>query len=112
MSRRKDDALLCCAASPEEAECCRQMREAGGINSDANLIRVALWSLADHMMIDVPSGIFDMRFTPGPDGNTQTKPNPKIKQDKPWEPPLPPKKPSRKHPWRQYREPLKGKTDG
>lgn len=77
-----------------------EMMRAGGITSDANLVRVALWSLADHMGLDVPNGVFDLRQYVGSAGQprvARTTPNPKVRQDRPWRQPKQPKT----HPWAQ-----------
>ena len=90
MARRQQDiATLCCPATSLEVCTVAQMRAACGATSDANLIRIALWSLADHMGIDPPSGVFDCR-TPGamkgaPSHNPKrATPGSKIRQDRPF----------------------------
>lgn len=49
------------------------------IDSDANLIRAALWSLGDHLGVDMPDGVFDMRRRGSGDKGGRTV-NPKISQ--------------------------------
>ena len=78
----KNDELVECACSPEEMEVIGRMRMAGGCDSDANLVRVALWKLAQHMdLLETPANAFQLR-------------NPKTRQ-----------RPKKKHPWREYTKP-------
>lgn len=104
MPRRADDCtMLCCACTEAEAAVVAAMKVAGGIDSDANLVRVALWSLADHMGLDMPNGVFDLRshaFSPAARAARQAagaksrrRPNPKIRQHGRPQP--------KDHPWRQ-----------
>jgi hypothetical protein len=109
MRRHDDTNTISVALSPSEAVVVDRMKEAGGIGSDANLMRVALWSLADHMGVDMPNGVFDLRQHIGNSKRRNLKkkkvqediPNPQVKQDKPWKAP----KPKRSHPWRAYQTP-------
>ena len=59
--RRKDDRLVAVAVSDSERDALTAMRIAVGIDSDANLLRTALWSLGDHIGVDMPNGVFDLR---------------------------------------------------
>lgn len=64
MARRPTDALVSVACSPDELQILAELRAAGGFTSDANAIRSALWSLADHYEIAMPNGVFDQRDRP------------------------------------------------
>ena len=78
MSRRADDvAMLSCALSEAEVGVIERMKELAVVGSDANLVRIALWSLADHYGLEMGRGVFDLR-TPGP--GKQTAPNPRVRQ--------------------------------
>ncbi len=66
MARRADDTLVSCSMDWNELAVLAEIRRAGGITSDANVIRTALWSLAEEMQIDMPNGVFDQRRPPGP----------------------------------------------
>jgi hypothetical protein len=84
MPRRVDDCTtLTCACTALETDVLGQMRAAGGVTSDANLVRIALWSLADHMGLDVPNGAFDLRHYAGGAPPVRV-PNPKVRQDRPF----------------------------
>lgn len=104
MPRRTDDILVSVAMSDQELAVLAEMRRSGSVDSDANLIRIALWSLADHLDLDVPLGVFDLRNhggslaqrPNGPRTTPKTRPNPHISQHQP---------PAKNHPWRQYRRP-------
>ncbi len=83
--RRDDDITIAFALSPEEAVILDCMAGSEHV-SRCNVIRTALWSLADHMGIDPPLGVFDMRQTPKELPPTQrkrarvTQPNQRIRQ--------------------------------
>jgi len=70
-----------CQCDPQETDVIGQMRAASGATSDANLIRVALWSLANQLGIEMSSDVFAVRV--------EAKA----------------RKPHARHPWRQYAEP-------
>jgi hypothetical protein len=79
MARRPGELVLQVALDATERAVIDEIRRAGGLDSDANAVRAALWSLADHMQLDVPNGAFDLR---NPSGHPRPKkPNPKIKQE-------------------------------
>jgi hypothetical protein len=79
MARRAGELVLQVAIDATERAVIDEIRRAGGLDSDANAVRTALWSLADHMQLDVPNGAFDLRH---PSGNHRPKnPNPKIRQE-------------------------------
>lgn len=94
MSRRSDEVTIVFQCSRAEAELLDQMR--GTTATRPNIVRVALWSLADHMGIDPAPGVFDLRdkerATRGPRKYiSKRKANPRISQHA---------KPSQDHPWR------------
>jgi len=100
MPRRSDDvSSITVACTSLEADTIAEMMRAAGVGSACNLVRIALWSLADHMGLDVPNRAFDLRTYQGAAGRQATRrttPNPKVKQDRPWKQP----KPGKAHPWR------------
>lgn len=101
MARRTDDVLVSVACDDAELAVLDEMRRSGAVDSNANLMRIALWSLADHLGLNVPSGVFDLRPWGGHVPRTgrtavgkstyKRKPNPKIRQHEP---------PRKNHPWR------------
>jgi len=62
-----------CELSKADRGVLDEMKVKAGVASDANLARVALWSLADHLGIDMADGVFDLR-------RAQKQRNPKISQ--------------------------------
>jgi hypothetical protein len=102
MSRRRADSAGKVDLDVSEAE--RQvigiLQAKGGLISIANVIRSALWSMADEMGVEMEPGVFDQRFhqiilPPGP--RHSTKPKVASNGGK--------KKPARNHPWREYTTP-------
>lgn len=83
--------------SCDERAAMDRMRAACAATSDPNLIRIALWSLADHLELEMPNGVFDLREHRGYTA-VHVK-NPKIRQHEPL-PRAKPKKPATDHPWR------------
>jgi len=65
MARRPADMLVSVACSPGELQILAELRAKGGFTSDANAIRSALWSLADHYEMDMQDGVFDQRHSQG-----------------------------------------------
>ena len=71
---------------------------AGEGTTRPNIIRTALWSLADHMGYDPPPGVFDLHLTPPPGRKrgtmrgTHSVPCPRIRQHQ---------KPPKSHIWRR-----------
>jgi hypothetical protein len=62
MSRRTTDVgVLSCACSHDEMACVDEMKLRAAVVSDADLVRVALWNLADHLQLDPVNGVFDLR---------------------------------------------------
>lgn len=53
--------MLSCACSAEEMACVDEMKVLAGVASDANLVRIALWNLADHLDMNPPNTVFDLR---------------------------------------------------
>jgi hypothetical protein len=53
--------ILCCELSDAERLMIHRMKQACRIDRDTNLVRTALWSLADEMGLEVPPGVFDLR---------------------------------------------------
>ncbi len=106
MPRRQDDvSSITVACTGLESDLVSEMMRASGCGSACNLIRVALWSLADHMGLDVPNGAFDLRTYQGSTGRIReprVQPNPKVRQDRPWKQP----KPNKIHPWRGEGKPV------
>jgi len=106
MPRRADDvSSITVACTGLEQDVISTMMAASGCGSACNLVRIALWSLADHMGLDVPNHAFDMRLyhgSRGRPGAVRTKPNPKVRQDRPWKQP----KPGKSHPWRGEGKPV------
>jgi len=51
--------------SHEERQALDHLKQLADVNSDANLARVALWSLADELGVDLPNGVFDRRHSTG-----------------------------------------------
>jgi hypothetical protein len=105
MARQPNTAsVLTCECSPEEREALDEMKRLASVGSDANLVRIALWSLADHLGVEMPDGVFDLRLGQG----GWWARNPKLKQDAACPPvPLPaprprpkPRRPAPTHPWR------------
>jgi hypothetical protein len=99
MSPRRFPLQLTCELSPKEHQLVDQMKQACGVASDANLARVALWSLADHLDLPMPNGVFDLREHGGQNKKVARSPNPKIRQD------APPRSSARvqpkSHPWQE-----------
>jgi hypothetical protein len=104
MPRRGDyRSLLTCELSQVERDVLDEMKRLAGIGSDANLARIALWSLGDHLGLELPDGVFDLRL-----GSGAWARNPRVRQDAACPPlPLPapiwratPKRPAADHPWR------------
>lgn len=62
MACREDRrAAIYVELSDDEYAACLEMMRAGAIASFPNLIRTALWSLGDHMDIEMGRGVFDHR---------------------------------------------------
>lgn len=74
------------------------MKIAAGVASDANLVRIALWSLGDHLGVDMPNGVFDLRERKGWI-YARKRANPKVRQHELF-PRAKPKAPAPNHPWR------------
>jgi hypothetical protein len=88
--------MLSCECSAAERELLDQMKAAAGVGTDANLVRIALWSLADHLDLEMGPTVFDLRGHGGPGRRVRRRPNPKIRQDVP----RPAQRPAPDHPWR------------
>jgi len=73
---RPTDRNLSVAFSVDEVAVLHAMQRATGCASHANLVRTALWSLAEFLRVDLPSGVFDLRENR--DGGRRTR-NPKIR---------------------------------
>lgn len=54
MPRRFYVSMLSCACTDIETAVIDEMKRAAGLTSDANLVRTALWSLADHLGVEMP----------------------------------------------------------
>lgn len=62
MARRDEDVkTLTVPATKDEAAVIDEMKIAAAVVTDADLVRVALWNLADHLDIEMPNGVFDLR---------------------------------------------------
>jgi hypothetical protein len=78
MTRRKDDDdLVCVGVSRTERITLDAMRRAAGATSDANLLRIALWSLAEHLEVAMTNDVFEQRDYRG--RHHIRRPNPKIR---------------------------------
>ena len=66
--RQSDTAMLSCACSRDEREAIDQMKAAAGLGSDADLVRTALWNFSEHLEMDFPMGVFDLRPCVGATG--------------------------------------------
>jgi hypothetical protein len=88
--------MLSCECTGAERDVLDQMKAAAGVGTDANLVRIALWSLADHLDLPMGPGVFDLRGIGGPGRRVRRRANPKIRQDVPFRQP----KPAPDHPWR------------
>jgi hypothetical protein len=91
--------MLSCECSADEREVLDRMKTAVLVKTDANLVRIALWSLADHLELEMGPSVFDLRkqTQSGPRDRVRRTPNPKIRQDRPYRQP----KPAPDHPWRR-----------
>src|SRR5688572_28228722 len=69
--------------SRDERAILDRMKVLAGVATDPNLLRIALWSLADHYDLEMPSGVFDLRESSG--HWTRTKRNPRIRQHEPYQ---------------------------
>lgn len=67
--------MISCAFDTREALAIAEMKRAGGVDSDANLVRIALWSLADHMGLDLPLGVLGIEPFANPACPTLTYPH-------------------------------------
>ncbi len=98
--RRANDHVTYFAQDDAERVAFTRLADAVGATSGANVIRIALWSLADHAGVDMPDGVWDLRTHDKvgvPRGATPPRvPNPRIRQDRPFRRP----KPAAAHPWR------------
>jgi hypothetical protein len=63
--RRQRERLACVGVTPEEDEVVGRIRAMCGVDSDANLLRIAVWSLADELGVKCPSPLFDCRRAGG-----------------------------------------------
>lgn len=107
MSRRPGPCLAI-DFSEDEKEVIGIMQARGGFTSGANVMRSALWSLADELGIELPNGVFDQRSHY--DGtanlvkyNTSRRKVPAVTNPAPKPPRR--RRPSRNHPWRAYPDP-------
>lgn len=71
-----------------------RMMQMCSVTSHANLLRIALWSLGDHLEVEMPNGCFDLRLREGT-GRIARKKCPRVRQGY-----ARPKRPSDTHPWR------------
>jgi hypothetical protein len=100
MSRRPTDAMtLSCPLTEVDRAVIEEMKRAAGVSSDANLARIALWSLADHLDLPMPNTVFDLCLPCG-NGQMKAQRNPKVRQHD--IPRQKPKTPAADHPWRGY----------
>jgi hypothetical protein len=76
---------------------CRDLSKRKG--TDANLVRIALWSLADYLEVEMGPTVFDLRGHGGRGRRRLRMPNPKIRQHAPL--PQIPRRPAPDHPWRR-----------
>ena len=90
--------MLSCECSAAEREVLDRMKTAAHVETDANLVRIALWSLADHLEVAMGPSEFDLRGQSG-HGRVRRRPNPKIRQHEPLSPPT--RRPAPDHPWRR-----------
>ena len=96
--RRVDTHTAFVDMDQPETEILGRMMSATGATSEANLLRIALWSLADHLDIGMPNGVFDLRQWGGHVSTQPKKPktvrvrNPRIRQHV---------APAKTHPWRK-----------
>jgi hypothetical protein len=98
MGRRLDtDRTLRCDLSTDERATIDHMKQACGVATDANLARIALWSLGDHLDLTMPSGVFDLRQHGGQNKGRRTA-NPHLRQHQPPRPSARPQPVT--HPWR------------
>jgi hypothetical protein len=72
---RPNETNVCCAMTADERAVLDAMLRATGCSSYANLVRTALWSLADHLDIEMPDGVFDLH-----DIGRPRRRNPQIRQ--------------------------------
>lgn len=96
MPRRPGDILLMCALTAEERAACDTMKAQCAIGSDANLVRIALWSLADEWDLTLGPGAFDCRHYQGRPRPRKVKPG----THTPARVYARPKRPAAGHPWR------------
>jgi len=73
---RPTDRNLSVPFSGDELAVLREMQRATSCASHANLVRTALWSLADYLGVELPPGVFDLRENRC--GGRRTR-NPKIR---------------------------------
>ncbi len=59
--RKADSKVVTCACDSLESDVIKELKRLCGVTTDANLLRTALWSLADEWMLNLPDGVFDMR---------------------------------------------------
>ncbi len=89
--------MLSCECTLDERAILDLMKVKAGVDTDANLVRTAIWSLADHLMIPMGRGVFDLRSYGGVRGTprgSSKRPNPKIDQTRAARPS------NANHPWR------------
>jgi hypothetical protein len=91
--------MLSCECSAAEREVLDRMKTAAAVGTDANLVRIALWSLADHLELEMGPGVFDLRGHGGRGRRRLRQPNPKIRQHDPLSQPT--RRPAPDHPWRR-----------
>lgn len=99
MPRRKSDVhMLNCPVTADEHAVVDEMRRRGAVDSDANLIRIALWSLANEWGdIGVPNGCFDCRSHHANPQNLRAR----ARVTKAPKAPRAKQPPSADHPWRR-----------
>lgn len=61
MRRRTDVSIPCCALSVRERLVCDDMKQATGLTSDADLMRLGLWHLARHLDMPRDAALFGLR---------------------------------------------------
>ncbi len=59
--RRALDLPVSCECNDDEREALEMMRSAAAVQSDANLIRLALWNYAKHLGVVLPADLFALR---------------------------------------------------
>jgi hypothetical protein len=61
VTRRDDDTNLLTTVSPEERDVCDELKRLALLDTDANLLRLALWHLARWYELALPDEIFALR---------------------------------------------------